>query len=172
MNIEKILKEYKTKKAYVDTTLARIEQYKYAIAHPEEWYKDYVPKSSPLGMPGRPKGSYVGSVSEEYMIDKELNKHIIEEWIREDQSRIFFKKLEIEQIDKAINGCLNEQEKLVIKLKYLEGMYWKDVEFNYNSEFRQRNYVTYETLKKNNRNILKRLTDILEPFYSQYRVSG
>ncbi|GAA0788003.1 hypothetical protein [Hathewaya limosa] len=51
-------------------------------------------------------------------------------------------------------------------------MYWKDVEFNYNSEFRQRNYVTYETLKKNNRNILKRLTDILEPFYSQYRVSG
>lgn len=169
IDIEKILKEYKTKKAYVETTLARIEQYKYAIAHPEMWYKDYIPASSPLGMPGNPNGSK-GSIVESYVIGKNLNEDIIKSWIEQDESRVFFKKLEIEQIDNAMKS-LSKQEIYIIELKYLEGMFWKDIELSYNTQFRQKNYVTYEALKKVNKEALNKLTTILEPFYNQFRVA-
>lgn len=171
MNIEAILKEYKINKAFVETTMARIEQYKYAIAHPEAWYKDYIPASSPLGMPGKPKGSGTSPV-ENYIVEKELNEEIIREWIRQDESRIFFKKLEIEQIECAMNKGLNKQEQYVITLKYFEGgMSWGEIELSYNNEFRQKNYVTYETLKKDNKKALNKLTTILEPFYNQFRAA-
>ena len=45
MKIDEILKEHNTKKVIIETTEARIEQYKWCIAHPEEWYKDFLPES-------------------------------------------------------------------------------------------------------------------------------
>jgi hypothetical protein len=171
MNIEKVLREYKMKKAAVETTNARIEQYKWAMSHPEEWYKDYIPDSSSvLGLPGRPKGSPAPSSVETFVDDKELNSDILKSWIRKEESRIFLTKLEVTQIEIALNS-LNKQERYIIELKYFDDMFWRDIEVSFNGVFRAKNYVTFETLKKMNKDALSKLTIILEPFYDNFKIA-
>lgn len=170
MDIEKVLREYKKKKSSVETTLARIDQYKFAIAHPEMWYKDYIPEGKEPGMPGKPRVGYVSDTMTNYIIGKDLTIDILKDWVKDDESRIFIIKLEVEQIEKALDG-LTSQEKYIIQLKYFEKMFWKDIELNFNVKFRQKNYITYEMLKKSNKEALDKLEQILSPFYNQFRVA-
>lgn len=163
MKIETWLKQYKTNKSFVETTEARIEQYKYAIAHPEVWYKDFSLSSATLGMPGRPKGSKSSPV-EVYVVEKTLDENIIKEWIKEDESRVFAKKMELQQIDMALLA-LTKQEKYIIELKYFEGMFWKDIEISYQEHFTQ--YITEIRLKQIRKEAIVKLEQILFPFYSK-----
>lgn len=168
MDIEKILQEYRFKKSFVETTQARIEQYKLAILHPEMWNKDYIPPSREIGMPGKPHGSGVPrSPVELFVTNKELNEDIIKEWIRDDESRIFKMMLEVEQLEKAML-CLTKQEKFIIECKYFDRMFWKNIEIIYNQQFRQQNYITVSGIRKINDEALNKLEMILEPFYNQF----
>lgn len=165
MDLENILRKYKEKKAYVETTEARIEGWKYAIQHPEMWYKDYLPQGRELGMPGRPHGS-APAPTENYIIGKEITVETIKIWISQDESRIFPIKIEIEQIEKALEG-LTRQERCVIELKYFENMFWRDIELSFNNLYRQKNYITDIRLKQINKDALNKLYKILKPFYEK-----
>lgn len=166
MDIEKALKEYRFKKSLVETTLARIEQYKFAIAHPEMWFKDYISSGRELGMPGAPLRN-TSSPVEKFIMDKELNEETIKEWISNDESRIFITKLEVEQIDLALKS-LTGQEKYLIELKYFDDMSWREIEENFNNKFKHRNNVSFEMLKKKNKEALSKVQDILKLFYNQF----
>lgn len=164
MDLDKILKSYKRKKAYVETTLARIEAYKYALEHPEIRYNEYCISSRELGMP---RGSgFGGSAIEKYVVSEEKMNELLEQWIGEDESRVFPIKLEINQLENAMS-YLTEQEKYVIDFKYFECMNWKDIEISFNSKYRQQNYITESGLRKINSKALAKLHEILEPFYSR-----
>lgn len=166
IDIEKILREYKMKKAFVEATLARIEQYKFAIEHPEMWYKEIsLPSSLDVS-----KNTNIGnSVVENRVIGKSLNEEIIKKWIEDDESRIFFKKLELEQIDKAMES-LTKQERYIIELKCFDNIFWRDIEISYNDQFRQKNYVTFEALKRIKKDAINKLYQILKPFYKQFKI--
>lgn len=165
MDICKVLSEYKYKKSLVDTTLARIEQYKYAIAHPEVRENYFSISNRELGMPGAPLRN-TSSPIEKIVTENELTEETLKEWIKEDQSRIFIIKLEIDQINGALES-LTKQERSIITWKYFDNMFWKDIEINFNDDFRQKNYVSHEMLRKINKESLKKLEYILEPFYKQ-----
>jgi hypothetical protein len=176
MNIENILKEYKVKKSYVDTTLARIEQWKYVLNHPELWEVDFYDENlyksiDYSGMPGAPRGSAPAPSSvENCAMNKMLNESKLKDWIRNDQSRLFLKKLEVEQIETALNS-LTSQERFIIELKYFDNMFWKDIEINFNHRYRPQNYVTFEMLKKKNKEALNKLKHVLLPLYNQFLIA-
>lgn len=170
ISIEEILREYKHKKSIVDTTVARIDQYKYAIGHPEMIMdRQYSFNSREIGMPGAPLRNTASPV-ERFITDKELTIDVLQEWIKDDESRVFFKKLEVEQINLALNS-LTPQEKYIIDLKYFNDMFWRDIEINFNGKFRQKNYLSYEMLKKINKDALDKLSSILQPFYNQFQIA-
>jgi hypothetical protein len=168
MDLDKILKTYKKKKSYVETTIARIEAYKYALEHPEIRYNEYCISSKELGMP---RGSGTGgSPIEKFVVSTEKMNELLKQWIEEDESRMFPLKLEVNQIESAMM-YLTGQEKYVIECKYFEGMLWKDIEINVNREYRQQNYITESGLKKINIRALNKLEEILEPLYNRYKVA-
>lgn len=162
MNITKILKEYKGKKAIVENAEVRIETWEYALAHPELWENVYFSpgRTGELGMPLPPLRSNKSPVelSLEY---KEITSENIKEWIREEESRIIFTKLEVMQIENAING-LTQWEKYIIECKYFEGMAWRSVEINFNDKFKQKNDLTEERIKQINREAIKKVENILK----------
>jgi len=164
IRIETILREYRTKKSLVDTTMARIEAYCNVINNPtlvSEWLES--PCGGELGMP-RAKNN-TSSVERE-VCKKELTIETIKEWIAEDQARIFKTTIEVKQIETAMNA-LTKQEKYIIEFKYFERMCWKGIELNFNEQFRQQNYITDSGIKKINAQAMATLQTILTPFYSK-----
>lgn len=155
------------KKTIVETTIARIDQYKNAINYPELWENEFVQESKELGMPGAPLRD-TSSPVERIITKKELTVEILKEWIRQDESRIFMYKLEIEQLEKALE-VLTSQEKYIIECKYFNNMFWRDIELSINNNIRQTNYVTQGRLKQINKEAIDKLRIILEPFYAQFR---
>lgn len=167
MKIEQILKEYNSKKVMIEATEARIEQYKWAIAHPEEWYRDYIPEGRELGMPGAPRGSGISiDPVSGYIHEKELNEEILRDWIRREESKIFFKRLEIKQLDLSMKVLL-PKERFIIENKYmLDALSWNDIELNYTKSFNEQ--LTMIALKKKCRNAIDKLKTVLKPFYVEY----
>lgn len=167
LDISKILKEYKFKKSCVETTMARIEQYTYAINNPDLWESELLPEGREIGMPGAPLRN-TSSPIERFIARKELTIDMLKDWIRDDESRIFMYKLEVEQIEKALEA-LTPQEKYIIELKYFSNMTWKEIEYNVNDKFK--NYISQERIRKINKESVDKLKVILEPFYMQFRVA-
>lgn len=167
MDIEKILKEYKHKKSLVETTLARIDQYNYAIDNPN-MIADlcYKIETREPGMPSSPLRNTESPV-EKVLEEKELTVEILKEWIKEDESRIFFTKLEVEQIEIALTG-LTLEEKFIVESKYFNNLFWREIELNFNNRFRGQNYVSDERLRKINKEAIQDLEIILQPFYKQF----
>lgn len=166
--IENALKDYKRKKSVIETTLARVENYKKAINDPESFTHIFLGSSREPGMP-RSTGKNVSSV-ELAITDKEEAIETLRQWIKDDQSRIYPYQIEKEQIDGAL-GALTIQERFIIECKYFENMFWRDIEINFNDKFRQQNYITYEGLKKMNKEALELLARILEPYYTRFKTS-
>lgn len=167
MNIEEILRDYKRKKSIVETTLARIEQYKIAANNPDAWEKLYVPQYIEIGMP---RAKSIKSPVEASLMTKELTIGTIKEWIAEDESRIFLLKLEVDQIDKSLIR-LTKHEKYIIECKYFEGLFWKDIEINFNEVYRQKNYITVSGIRKINKEALLKLEEVLEPFFHKFKIA-
>ncbi|NLY47210.1 MAG: hypothetical protein GX053_14660 [Tissierella sp.] len=164
--IESALKDYKRKKSVIETTLLRIGAFKEAMEDPESFREIFpIPKVS-LGMP---KADSVSSYVERSIIDKEEAIEILKEWIKDDKSRIYPYQIEIEQIDAALEA-LTMQERFIIECKYLEGMFWNEIEINFNNKFRQKNYITISGIRKMNSDALNMLSKILEPYYNRFKI--
>ena len=99
--VEQALKEYKVKKSKVEATEARIQAYEYAIQHPEIWERSYVPGCGEIGIPQCHSNE---SPVERIFTEKELTTDMIRQYIEDDKSRIFPLKMEVEQIEKALEG--------------------------------------------------------------------
>lgn len=169
MKINRILKEYRLNKALIDITEARIEQYKWAINHPEEWYRDYIPESKELGMPSAPRGSGAKDVVSGFLIEKELNEEILKEWIKKEESKIFFKRLEVKQIELCLS-ILGTKELFIIENKYInDKMAWIDIETSYSLTFKES--LTLDALKKKHKNAVDKIKEILTPFYTEHGYS-
>lgn len=166
--IERGLRDYKRKKSVIETTLLRIEAFKEAIEDPES-FRAIMP--SPTMSLGMPKGSGGSSSVEIAVTDKEKAIELLQEWIRDDKSRIYPYQIEIEQIDAALLA-LTKQERYIIECKYFEGMFWRDIEINLNDKFRQQNYITVEGIRKINKQALELLARILEPYYNRFKVKS
>jgi len=166
LKIEQILKEYNSKKVMIEATEARIEQYKWAIAHPEDWYRDYIPEGREFGMPGAPKGSGIAiDPVSGYIHEKELNEEILRDWIRREESKIFFKRLEVKQLEISLK-VLKPKELFIIESKYIDKMSWNEIELSYSINYKEQ--LTKDALRKISQKSLKLLKEILTPFYTEY----
>jgi hypothetical protein len=161
--VEQALKDYKSKASTIETTDKRVEEYKKMKNDPE--IEIILTSPVELGMPRSP--NHGGSQTESIILRKDQAISKLEEWIRDEQSRIYPLKLEKEQIDGAL-GALNQKERFVIECKYFENMIWRDIEYSVNKKFEQQNFVTYETLKKDNKKAVALIGKILRPFYEKF----
>ena len=164
--IEDALRDYKRKQSVVETTLARIENYKEAINNPDSFTHIFL-GSSPE--PGMPRGTGVGSSVEMVLKNKEKAIETLREWIKDDYSRIYPYQIELEQLTGALNA-LNKQQMFIIECKYFEGMFWREIEKGFNDKFREQNYITGEGVRKINRQTLELLGKIVEPYYNRFKI--
>lgn len=168
--IETALRDYKRKRSVIETTLLRVEQFKEAIEDPDAFTSIFIRNYIEPGMPRGKGGIGGGSSVEKSVQDKEEAIELLRQWINDDKSRIYPYQIEKEQIDAAL-GALTRQQVYIIECKYFEDMFWRDIEVSFNEKFRQKNYITYEQLKKLNKDALDLLTNILEPYYSRFKIS-
>jgi hypothetical protein len=167
IQLEKILREYKTKKSIVDTTKARIQAYTEAIANPElisSWNYDL--NSRELGMPGSPLRNTSSPIEREICAN-ELTVEIIKEWIKDDKSRIYRYNLQINIIDGVLKA-LTGQERYIITLKYFERMNWNNIEISFNDQFKQKNDITSGQVKNINCQALENLLQVITPLESTF----
>ena len=164
MNIESALKNYKKRRSIVETIEIRIEAYERMLA---DFDDDCFEISEPqeLGMPRSPNRS--GSPTERAIMLMECSREEVKEIIKADKSRLFWPKLEIEQIDKALEG-LTPWERYIVGIKYFDGLSWRNIEISFNKQFPQKNDITEERLGQINREAVNKLIEILKPFYTQY----
>lgn len=171
-DVEKSLKQYRKKKAKVETTLARIEAWEYALGHFEE-VRLVTTASAPndCWIMKFGKNSYsTGSSVEKHAVTEEEKEKMLKQFIKNERSKIFPIQMEIKQIEKAL-GALTSQEKYIIECKYFEKMFWREIEINYNNNFRQQNYITESGLKKIRSEAVKKLADLLDPFYKMIKIA-
>lgn len=156
-----LLKDYKRKESIIETTLARVENYKKAIEEPEPFMQIHMQFENSLGMPKGKGGKPSSPVEQELQYD-EMNQEetirTLKVWIKEDLSRIYPLQIEVEQIKGALNA-LTKQQRFIIELKYFEKMFWRDIEMNFNEEFKT--YISCGQLKKKNKESLEELSKIL-----------
>jgi len=164
MDIEFRLKRYKEKKALVNTIEIRIEAYERMLAESDDDYF-IISLPSELGMPRSPNRG--GSSTEKAVTSMECDREAIKEIIKNEKSRLFWPKLEIEQIDGALKA-LTTWENYIIECKYFDDMSWRNIEINFNKQFPQRNDLTEGRLRQINEEGLKKLNPILKPFYNEY----
>lgn len=169
MRVEKLLENYKQNKSLMETTLARIQAYKDKLKCNDLESCVYVNSYNNLGMPKAPLPSNK-SIVEAVLVNSQLNADVIQQWIKEDQSRIWFIILEVEQIEAAM-GALQESERFIIECKYFEKMFWRNIEYAYNNKFRDTNTVTTEMLRKMCKEALDKLDRILDTFFKQWRIT-
>jgi hypothetical protein len=162
--IEKALKNYKKKKSIVDTIELRIEAYERMLEESQE-ESFTVSFPSEIGMPRSP--GYGGSPTERTAIAMECNREDIKEIIKNDKSRLFWPKLEIDQIEKSLEA-LTTWEKFIIECKYFDGMSWRNIEISFNKQFPQKNDITEGRIRQINSEATDKIVEILNPFYQQY----
>jgi DNA-directed RNA polymerase sigma subunit (sigma70/sigma32) len=167
-NIEIMLRNYKENKAFVATTLARIAAYEELLT--DNNLEDYILENvgQDLSMP-KVSGYRSKSPVENCLIKKSLDADELKEMIKDEQSRIFMKKMEVEQIDTALTS-LTSSEKFIIESKYFDGMFWRDIERNYNHRFRLANSITEDRLKKINREALGKMDRVLMEFCTKWKI--
>jgi hypothetical protein len=164
MDIEKALKNYKKRKSIVETIEIRIEAYERMLVDFDDDCFQITEPHEP-GMPLSHNQS--GSPTEKAVMLMEVDREGVKEIIKADKSRLFWPKLEIEQIDKALEG-LTTWERYIIGVKYFDGMSWRNIETSFNKQFPQKNDLTEIRLKQMNGEALNKLREILTPFYTQY----
>lgn len=166
--IEKALRDYRRKKSVIETTLARVKSYEEAINNPDEFTHIFLSSPSEIGMP-RSSCRKTSSV-EMAITDKEKAIEELRQWIKDDKSRIYPYLIEKEQIDAAL-GALTKQQRFIIECKYFEGMFWRDIEINFNDKFRGQNYITVSGIRKLNSEAIDMLMNILKPYYNRFKIN-
>lgn len=166
------LKKYKENSSTIETTLARIETYEKALDNPESYTHIRPSSQYNIGIING-KGGKPPSPVEQSLLSKEGNEEEVianlKEWIKEDKSRIYPLQIEKEQIDGALNALTKEQRH-ILECKYFENMTWRNIEDDFNNEFKQRNYITTEGIRKLNRQAFTLIIKILEPYYCRFKL--
>jgi hypothetical protein len=160
-DIKAKLKDYKSKKATVETTLARIENYRKILADPniEEYgFTTYFRE------PGMPRVTDTHSQVESSVVEREITRDMIREWVMEDEGRIRLLQMEVQQIDLALEGLL-PGERLIVECKYFDNMFWSAIEITYNNTFRLKQDVTADRIRQIHKEALEKLIPLLTPFY-------
>lgn len=163
IQIEKILRGYKTKKSIVENTNATIQAWEEAKLNPEliaSWR--YSIESRELGMPGSATRNTSSPIERE-ICDNELTIEELNNWIKDYKSKIYRLSIEVNIIEGSLNA-LTVQEKYVTELKYFEKLNWKDIEINFNQKCRQKNYITESGIRKINEQAIDKLNETLTPF--------
>ena len=163
--IEERLKRYKQNKADVETTLSRCQVWQDMINNNDLESLIY----TPTRIEGMPKALRINSPVESEVMQRCATIEGVQSWIKEDTSRIFFKKLEVEQIEGALRALTPEQ-RFVIEQKYFDETFWSNIEINFNNKFNNRAPIQKDRLKEIKTNSLKIITDILTPFYERYYI--
>lgn len=167
--IEDALRDYKRKKSVIDTTRERIKVFQNALEHPEDHWGIFLGSSWAIGIP-RGEG-YGGTSAVEFsVLTEEEERELLKQWISDEQSRIYPLEVEVRQIEGALSA-LTKQQRFIIECKYFEEMFWRDIEISFNNTFRQQNYITYEGLKKINKEAVEVLAGILEPYYMRFKTT-
>lgn len=165
INLEEKLRDYKKNRAEVNTTLQRIEVWKNMLQD-GNMYKFINTPASTMGMP---KAPFRQSSSVESMIEEcEVTIELVQGWIEDETSRIFWKKIEVEQIEESLKALTTEQRYIIDK-KYFEEWPWRTIEINFNENFKHRGAIYERGLRYICKESLKILTDILTPFYLQFK---
>lgn len=168
--VEQLLRQYKTKKSLVESTDARIKAWEHARANPDIILENYYSVDSrELGMPGSPNRN-TSSPQERILTERELTSNTLKEWISEEESRIFHIRLEVTQIESALNA-LTQQEKFIIECKFFENMNWRVIEKNVNEKYREVNYITEAGIRKINSKALDKIKIVLDSFYDNLHIA-
>jgi hypothetical protein len=167
MKITDVLRNYKVWKADVEAVDARIKAHKELLATDNLSECGYLIVSHPIASGG--KKSTSSQVEREVIMKIDCNRltaQMIKEWIQEDESRIYMKRIEVRQIEIAIQG-LTMYERSIIEWKYFEKMNWISIEMSFNSTYKQRHDVTEARIKQINFVAIEKLIAILKPFYDR-----
>lgn len=167
MNIEQALKNYKQKVSVVEAIEARIKAYEDMLQNTSSNKFELNAAYVEVGMPKGAGGT--GSPTEGAVVSLECTREKVKELIAEEKSRLFFPKLEVEQIESALKA-LTTWEKYIIECKFFDGRNWRNIELSFNAEFKQKNDLTEARIRQISGDAIVKLAKILEPFYSQYEV--
>lgn len=162
--LEEHLRLYRKYKAEVNTTMQRVAVWEDMLKKGELWAFEYS-VSKLAGMPG---GGVISSPVETEARDREVTAELVREWIEDDKSRVYYKKVEVEQIEEALKALTREQ-KTVVEAKYFDSMPWRNIEMIFNDRHSVgRIYVTAERLRKINREALETLWEVLGALFQKY----
>lgn len=159
------LKDLKNKQSVVNASIERINAL--------EMTKEYEETADDLFFDEKADDSWIikfikqknskKSYIESNLIRKEEAIKIIDKLIEREKRENLIIELEVNQITKALES-LDEKERTILKLKYIENLTWLNVEFKYN-EIYEENYITFSGLRKIANKALDKLFPILKPFY-------
>ena len=169
MNYVRLLKEYKTKRAKVNSMLSRIDELSKLLLLDDlsefSWYSS----GRELGMP-RAAFRKGGGVVENIVIDESLTKEKVKDLISDSKARVFWINLEVETIEHSLRG-LTEKERFIIENKYFECLNWRELEKVYNERFGvlEEIYITDQGLKKIINKVLNcKIIPILSEHFTTY----
>lgn len=161
---EERLRLYRKHKAEVNTTLQRVEVWEQALKQGDLRMFEY----SVSRLAGMPRSSNSSSPTEIEAGLREITVEMVRDWIEEDKSRVYYKKVEIDQIEEALKALTGEQ-RTVVTSKYFDCMTWRNIEAVFNERHSVgRVYITNEMLRKINKESLEILWEILGPLFQRY----
>lgn len=166
MEIKIILESYKSKKAMIEATEKRIEAYKQMLQDNDVSKYALLSPSIEIGMPKSPGYSRT-SQPEAAVLQEGIDHETIMQLINDEKSRIYWVKKEVEQIEAALKA-LTVWELFVVEAKYFNRLTWRDIEISFNKQFPQKNDITDERLRQISSDAVKKVVEILDPFYAQY----
>lgn len=163
-----MLRTHKENVAYVTTTLARIDEWK--KLQQVDNLNDYILlPCQALGMP-RSNTNKKYSVVESAIFNQQLDHDELKQMIANEESRIYIKRLEVEQMRTALEG-LKKTELYIVEQKYFENAFWSEIEYGFNIAFRNFHHVGINRIKQVRCQALDKLCRILAPFIEKYKAS-
>jgi hypothetical protein len=159
--LEKRLKLYKKNKYNVETTVQRVNLWEGLLREGNLEIFEYQ-ASRLLGMPRAKNVNGLDVI----VAENEVTEEMVRDWIEDDKSRIYYMKIEVEQIETALKA-LSQEQSVIVDLKYFNNMSWRGIETIFNERFKNRIYITDEMLRKMNRESLQILWDLLGPLYAR-----
>lgn len=160
MNIEEALKNLKKNKGKIATTEERCKYWQYCLdtMTDEEIAKEFV--DIQIDTYGMPKAKNTESPVERKIINKEVTREMVEQWIKDDKSRIRPVEYEVKQIEIAL-GSLTEEENYVIECKCIDNWRWYQVEIGFNEKYRKKDEITIDQLKNIKTKGLKKMKEVV-----------
>jgi hypothetical protein len=164
------LKEYRFKKAEVESTVARINHLKHLIKtrNIEELYY-YTKNHMKLAVQTSGNSSPVECEVFGTITERELTIKLIQEWIREDRIKIYPLQIELEQLTIALTS-LTKHERFIVECRYFDRKQWMETEMSFSENFGVN--LTEEALQKKLDEAMRKLNLILKPFYDKFMIRG